>query len=166
MLHPRDIDLIRSAAHSDPFSVLGPHDDGQGGWTVGVFLPHAETVTPLGRATGGMLRLKLTRRHDDGLFEGLGAGTRPTDYPLRVRWSGGAESVIDNPYRFGRVLGEMAVWLLADGSCSRSSERTPARSAVCKVRPSRSGRRMHRALAWSVTSTAGKVAATRCGIKP
>ena len=53
MLHPRDIDLIRSAAHSDPFSVLGPHDDGQGGWNVRVFLPHAETVTLLGRASGG-----------------------------------------------------------------------------------------------------------------
>ena len=128
MLHPRDIDLIRIAAHCDPFSALGPHDNGRGGWNVGVFLPPAETVTPAGRATGGMLRLKLTRRHDDGLFAGLGAGTRPTDHPRRVRRSGVAESVIDDPYRFGRVLGEMDVWLLADGSHLRPFESLGANS--------------------------------------
>src|SRR2546427_980882 len=111
MLAERDIDLLRAAAHADPFSVLGPHDDAQGGWSVGVFLPGALAVTLLDAA--GMAPLvELACRHPDGVFEGAGTGARLTDYRLRVRWSGGNDSVLDDPYRFGPVLGEMDAWLL------------------------------------------------------
>ena len=121
MLHERDIDLIRTAAHVDPFSVLGPHDDGRGGWTLCVFLPGAEHVT-MRAAAGDKPSLELACRHEDGLFEGSGTGSVPTDYRLGVRWSGGAESVLDDPYRYGPVLGEIDAWLLGEGSHLRPFE--------------------------------------------
>ena len=97
MLGERDIELLRAAAHADPFSVLGPHDDGQGGWTVCVFLPGAAAVTLLD-AAGVAPLLELACCHPDGVFEGAGTGARTSDYRLRVRWSGGSESVLDDPY--------------------------------------------------------------------
>ena len=121
MLAERDIDLLRAAAHADPFSVLGAHDDGQGGWTVCVFLPGAAAVTLLD-AAGEAPLLELACRHPDGVFEGAGSGARTSDYRLRVRWSGGSESVLDDPYRFGPVLGEVDAWLLGEGSHLRPFE--------------------------------------------
>jgi 1,4-alpha-glucan branching enzyme len=121
MLSARDIELIRTAAHGNPFSVLGPHAEGRDGWCVRVFLPgaaHVEVVDP-----GGSTRLlELARRHPDGLFEGHGSGARPADYRLRVRWADGPESLQDDPYRFGPVMGELDAWLLGEGSHLRPFE--------------------------------------------
>jgi 1,4-alpha-glucan branching enzyme len=120
MAHSHDIELIRSAAHGDPFSVLGPHDDGRGGWRLCVFLPGAVRV--LVEPPGAGSAAELARVHDDGVFEVQGSGPRPTDYRLRVRWGDGSEAVLDDPYRFGPVLGEMDVWLLGEGSHLRPFE--------------------------------------------
>jgi 1,4-alpha-glucan branching enzyme len=43
-------------------------------------------------------------------------------YQLRVRWLDGSESLIEDPYRFGTVLGDMDVWLLGEGSHLRPYE--------------------------------------------
>jgi len=122
MLHSRDIELICSASHGDPFAVLGVHEDRQGAWSLRVFMPRAASVTML-RADSGEPIVALTRRHDDGFFEGGAANrARPDDYRLRVRWADGNEDVLDDPYRFGPVLGEIDVWLLGEGSHLRPFE--------------------------------------------
>jgi len=121
MLPARDIELIRTAAHGNPFSVLGPHAEGRDGWCVRVFLPAAKHVDMLA-ADGVSHLVALACRHPDGFFEAHGHGPRPHDYRLRVRWGDGHESVLDDPYRFGPVLGEMDAWLLGEGSHLRPFE--------------------------------------------
>jgi 1,4-alpha-glucan branching enzyme len=121
MLRERDIELIRGAGHGDAFAVLGVHDDGQGGWSLRVFLPHAAAVTMIDDTSGAAI-VALDRVHPDGFFEGGASGAAPSAYRLAVRWNDNNGSVIDDPYRFGVVLGEVDAWLLGEGSHLRPFE--------------------------------------------
>jgi 1,4-alpha-glucan branching enzyme len=105
--------------HGNPFAVLGPHPRGDGATWVRVFAPHAVAVT----VVAGPHAWPLQRRDADGLpdlFEGETAARGP--YLLRLRWGGGGETVLEDPYRFGTVLGEMDVWLLGEGTHLRPFE--------------------------------------------
>jgi 1,4-alpha-glucan branching enzyme len=120
MISNHDIDLIRSASHGDPFAVLGPHADASGVLWLRVFQPGAVQVELL--AADGTRLGPLARRHDDGFFEGELPATASAEYRLRVAWPNGDASIIDDPYRFPPVLGEMDVWLLGEGSHLRPYE--------------------------------------------
>ena len=121
MLSDRQIDLIRSARHGDPFSVLGVHPDSTGALWLRVFVPGAQHVVALEAGTGEPIAT-LQRRHPDGFFEALLALTDVPDYRLQLRWPDGAVSIVDDPYRFGPVLSELDVWLLAEGTHLRPCE--------------------------------------------
>jgi len=115
MLPDSEIDLLRSASHSDPYSVLGPHRGTDQRLWLRVFLPGAAKVDAL-EPDGATRLATLPRRHDDGFFEAeLPAGSS-TDYRLKVQWRDGEQSVLDDPYRFPPVVGEMDVWLMGEGS--------------------------------------------------
>jgi 1,4-alpha-glucan branching enzyme len=116
MLTPEQIEALRQGRHGDPFAVLGPHPGSAGNVLVRAFLPGALAVQAVAQGKSWPLWL----RHADGIFEGPFAASGP--YQLRVRWHDGSESLIDDPYRFGPVLGEMDVWLLAEGSHLRPYE--------------------------------------------
>ena len=130
MLHAVDVDLVRSACHGDPFSVLGPHHQEDDSLSLRVFLPGAEAVTVLDAATGKVLG-SLALRHEDGFFEatlpalssafspGADAGAA---YRLQVNWRDGRQSIIDDPYRFAPLLTETDAWLLGAGSHLRPHE--------------------------------------------
>ncbi len=120
MIQERDIDLIRTASHGDPFSVLGVHADERGYLWLRAFLPAAASVELLG--AGGVALAALELRHANGFFECAFPVGAPADYRLKVRWADGNESVIDDPYRFPPVLGEMDVWLMGEGSHLRPYE--------------------------------------------
>ena len=120
MIQGHHVDLIRHAAHGDPFSVLGVHADEEGWMWLRVFQPGAERVDLLG--AGDQDLATLVKRHDDGFFEGPFPVGAPPEYRLRVHWPDGVVSVIDDPYRFPPVLGEMDVWLLGEGSHLRPYE--------------------------------------------
>ncbi|HKW84676.1 MAG TPA: 1,4-alpha-glucan branching enzyme, partial [Burkholderiaceae bacterium] len=117
MLSEREVDLVRTAQHGDPFSVLGPHRDAQGQVWIRAMLPGASEVAALDAASGEPLGALLPR-HADGVFEGrLAAGAADTpNYRLQVRGPDGSVAIVDDPYRFPPVLGELDVWLLAEGS--------------------------------------------------
>ena len=120
MLADVDIELIRTARHRDPFAVLGPHADGDGRMWLRAFLPGAVDVDVLG-ADGDAVRGRLAQRHADGFFEGpLDASADA--YRLQVRWADGGTSVVDDPYRFPPVLGDLDVWLLGEGTHLRPYE--------------------------------------------
>ena len=115
MLNPQEVELIRTGRLADPFSVLGPHVDALGNTWVRAFVPGATAV----QVHHGDQRTAMLLRHADGVFEApVPAGI----YQLGVTWHGGASAVLDDPYRFGPVLGEMDAWLLAEGSHLRPYE--------------------------------------------
>jgi 1,4-alpha-glucan branching enzyme len=145
MLPDHEIELVRNAAHGDPFAVLGMHADAAGRHWLRAMLPGAAQVTVLEAASGAALG-SLAQRNPDGFFEGLLAtgatramatttsatatatatttatATERPDYRLQVRWADGSVVVIDDPYRFAPVLGELDVWLLREGSHLRPYE--------------------------------------------
>jgi 1,4-alpha-glucan branching enzyme len=116
MLTPEQIEALTQGRHGDPFAVLGPHPGSAGNMLVRAFLPGASAVQAVAQGKSWPLWL----RHADGVFEGPFAAAGP--YQLRVRWHDGTESLQEDPYRFGPVLGEMDVWLLAEGSHLRPYE--------------------------------------------
>ena len=120
MVNPLDIELICTARHGDPFSVLGPHAEGSG-VSIRAFLPGARQVQVLDAATGQPLAT-LEKRHADGFFEQLLALPAQAPYRLQVRWNDGQTAVLEDPYRFRPVLGEMDVWLLSEGTHLRPYE--------------------------------------------
>jgi 1,4-alpha-glucan branching enzyme len=121
MLHPKDVASICNASHHDPFSVLGPHGAAAKRRSVRCFLPGAAKVTVLD--TRGVPLGVLTLQHVDGFFEGMVNLGQSDPYTLHVNWASGLEdTVIEDPYRFGPVLGELDVWLLGEGTHLRPFE--------------------------------------------
>ena len=129
MLQTHDIELIRQAAHGDPFSVLGPHVQSSGRVSVRAFIPGAAQVLVVAASTQRVLAT-LARRHDDGFFERVLTARLQTPYQLHVRWADGSDVVLEDPYRFGPVLGDMDVWLLGEGTHLRPFEVLGARPAT------------------------------------
>ena len=116
MTSKEDIEALRLGQHSDPFAVLGPHAGADGESHITVFLPGAVAV----QAEAGARAWPLMQVHEDGMFEGPAAITG--HYQLRVRWHDGNETLQQDPYRFGTVLGDVDVWLLGEGSHLRPYE--------------------------------------------
>ena len=121
MLPDAEIDRLRHAAHGDPFAVLGVHADAAGRLWLRTLLPGAAQVAVLDASNGELLGA-LKSRHADGFFEGPLATTERPNYRLQVRWSDGHSAIVDDPYRFPPVLGELDIWLLGEGSHLRPFE--------------------------------------------
>ncbi|WP_264568159.1 1,4-alpha-glucan branching protein GlgB [Rhodoferax antarcticus] len=125
MLPPQDIDRICRANHNDPFGVLGPHTIKGNQTSVRCFLPTAQTVTVV--SPDGQVLGELVQQHPDGFFEGVVSAKRDAPYQLRVVWASGFTHLLEDPYRFPLVLGEMDVWLLGEGTHLRPFEVLGAR---------------------------------------
>ncbi|MEY4755712.1 MAG: hypothetical protein RJA34_610 [Pseudomonadota bacterium] len=121
MLNPHDIELICSARHGDPFSVLGPQPAGEGRVSYRAFLPTALQVQVVDGAQETVLGT-LKQHHADGFFESEVPAATSAPHRLRVMWGNGEQSLLDDPYRFGTVLGDMDVWLLGEGTHLRPYE--------------------------------------------
>ncbi|WP_213880139.1 1,4-alpha-glucan branching protein GlgB [Pseudomonas sp. dw_358] len=109
---PADIEALIRAEHQDPFSILGPHPDGAEGQYIRAYLPNALSVQVLARDSGDTLG-PLEQSATPGLFTGHFAGRQP--YLLKVQWAGG-EQVSEDPYSYGALLGEMDLYLFAEGN--------------------------------------------------
>ena len=122
MLPKTDIDLLRQGRHPDPFAVLGLHRDASGQAWVRALMPGALSVAVIA-ASGGQPLATLPQVHADGLWEGpVALSEGAAAYRLQVRWADGALQTLDDPYRFGPLLGEMDAWLLAEGTHLRPFE--------------------------------------------
>jgi len=109
----KDVEALVRAEHPDPFSILGPHDDEQGGQFIRVFLPEALSVQVLSR-DGSETLGSLEANQVPGLFVGQ-FGTRQP-YLLKIQWAGG-EQITEDPYSFSQLLlGEMDLYLFAEGN--------------------------------------------------
>jgi 1,4-alpha-glucan branching enzyme len=118
------LEAIAHGDHGDPFAVLGLHpaDDGL---VFRTFQPHADRVWLLDAKNGRSLG-ELSREHPAGLFTtNLPDRKEPFAYRLRLE-AGEQRREIDDPYRFPAILGEMDVYLIAEGNHLRVYEKLGA----------------------------------------
>ena len=115
MIDPREVadipvlNRIVEGRFDDPFSVLGPHRKGRLRY-VTAYDPGATEMAAL---VEGKAHPLAPVEGYPGLFQGKVAGARP--YRLRGRRDG-EEWQVEDPYRFGPVLGEMDEYLLGEGT--------------------------------------------------
>ena len=99
-----------TARHGDPFSLLGRHQV-EGGFVVRTFQPDAEAVEIVARASDLTLG-RLARIHPDGLWSGRVSSDEP--YLLRLTVAG-RRLDLEDPYSYPPLLGELDLYLLAEG---------------------------------------------------
>ena len=108
------LQALAAGQHGDPFALLGPHA-ARKNWTVRCFQPRAERVEVITR--GGESLGEAYALGPEGLFE---ARVPLPMQPYRLRVHAASEvSDIDDPYRFGSVLGELDRHLIGEGRHER-----------------------------------------------
>src|SRR5579883_3635381 len=118
------LDALREGRHGNPFAVLGMHEE-EGRVVVRAMLPWARKLAVI-EAESGEIAAELPLQHRDGLFAGAIPGRdRPFRYRLRAEGALGPAE-FEDIYRFPPVLGELDVYLLAEGSHLRSWEKLGA----------------------------------------
>jgi 1,4-alpha-glucan branching enzyme len=103
---------LAEGRHNNPFAILGPHREG-GGRVVRTLQPQAASVELLDRR--GNRLAGFSRVHPGGVFVAP-LPPRLSSYRLRVTREDGGSGVIDDPYRFPSMLGELDFYLLGEGS--------------------------------------------------
>ncbi len=132
MLSKSDVNATVRGAHPDPFAVLGPHEVAEG-LAIRVFRPHVRGVDLV---VGETEPKPFTRVHPEGLFEiVVASATREAfDYRVRLGWSDGSASVIDDPYRYGPVLTNFDLHLFGEGTHFQAFEKLGARRITHGIR--------------------------------
>jgi 1,4-alpha-glucan branching enzyme len=103
---------IVTGREGDPFGVLGPHQLGTG-TVIRAFQPGAKRVALVDERDETLVEAE--RIDDAGFFEAFCVGSGPSRYRLRIEDAHGTR-VIEDPYRFGPLLGELDAWLFAQGN--------------------------------------------------
>ena len=107
-LDPDAIARLLTAAHDDPFSVLGQHLVGRTRWVSAIDPGAHELAAVIGTKTYPLARVQ------GGLFSGKVPGKAV--YRLRGTGADGATWDYDDAYRFGPVLTDLDEYLLGEGT--------------------------------------------------
>jgi len=108
---PGEIQAIVNGYHGDPRKVLGPHQFVSGEWEVRAFLPEVESAELL----IGELTHKMTREDPAGFFCVKLKGD-PKPYRIAQKTWQRIESVIDDPYRFDKLVSSFDLHLFLEGT--------------------------------------------------
>ncbi|NJO31972.1 MAG: 1,4-alpha-glucan branching enzyme, partial [Rhodospirillales bacterium] len=118
------LSAIIDGRHSDPFAVLGPHEEG-GAVIIRAFVPAASRMEVIDSGTGASVA-HMTRIAEPGFFE-VELRQKPVWFGYRLRASNdGGSWEFDDPYRFGPVLGDIDDHLIREGTHQRLWERLGA----------------------------------------
>jgi 1,4-alpha-glucan branching enzyme len=109
-LPPAALAALEHAEVGDPFALLGPQRSG-GSTILRAWLPRARQVEVQAGPGGKWSRLKEVQL--PGLFAGRIAQRH--GYRLRIHWPDAVQETED-PYSFGLLLGEMDLYLIAEGN--------------------------------------------------
>jgi len=110
-----DVDAILSAQHFEPYSFLGLHKSSKSDYlTVRTFQPNAKAVSVVDPITKRTIN-RLIQIGDTGIFTIVTRRKKQFKYLLKVTASSG-EKLIYDPFSFPLVLGELDVYLLAEGN--------------------------------------------------
>ncbi|MBI4478105.1 MAG: 1,4-alpha-glucan branching protein GlgB [Acidobacteria bacterium] len=121
VIHPADeaaVESISRGTHGDPFAILGPHvinSNGRAFLRIRTMQPGAARVDLL-RAGSPDAPRAFSRRSAEGLFEIDLDTIERVDYRLRVTFGDGQTREIDDPYRYGPVLGDVDLHLFNEGT--------------------------------------------------
>lgn len=109
-----EIEAIVKARHGDAFAFLGMHKTARG-VRVRVMLPQAQQVEVIDSSSGNVVA-EAVRAHPEGLFiADIPGRNEPFRYKLRVA-DGVMTREFDDIYSFSPVLGELDLYLLAEGN--------------------------------------------------
>jgi 1,4-alpha-glucan branching enzyme len=123
-----DVEALAQARHGDPFAVLGMHES-DGALAVRAMLPGASAVDVVDAASGRVVAT-LAPLHGAGVFGGrIPRRRKRFAYRLRVTWPGAIVD-IEDPYRFAPLLGELDLWLFAEGTHTRLHDKLGAHRRV------------------------------------
>ncbi|KAF1054638.1 MAG: 1,4-alpha-glucan branching enzyme GlgB [Stenotrophomonas maltophilia] len=115
MIHANEtrehLERLKRGEDGNPFAVLGPHPEGDG-VRVRAWLPGAQGVELIDAHNGASLGT-LEQEDAAGIF------SRRFDqvpaYRLRIQWPESVQE-IEDPYAFGALLGELDLYLFAEGN--------------------------------------------------
>ena len=128
MFDKTTVAALMAGEHHEPFAVLGLHPH-EAAWVIRVLLPGAREVLVLEKP--GQRRVAtLHRVGTSDVFEALlTPHPERLNYQLEIDW-GSHRQVLEDPYRFGPLLGEMDLWLLGEGTHHRPYEQLGAHPLV------------------------------------
>ena len=111
----KDISAILSASHPEPFSFLGLRRDPQSGYLIiRTFQPAAKKVAIVSKNSGRTVK-HLVQVADTGVFEIATRRKKPFDYLLKIS-DGLNEKLVEDPFSFPIVLGDLDIHLLTEGN--------------------------------------------------
>ena len=120
------IHALVAGQHGDPFSVLGPHRERDGGLTIRAFVPDARQVAVV---ADGVPPHPLKSVHSAGLWaDTLPPGTSER-YRLVVTGPDGHVQELEDPYRFPSTLSDYDLHLLGEGTHYRIYDKLGAHRA-------------------------------------
>ncbi len=111
-LDQTEYQALLGGRHSNPFAVLGPHGAAGNRW-VRTLQPQAQQVDLLDRK--GKFLKTFEASHAAGIFE-TSLPARLRTYRLRLTNRDGSQSIIEDPYRFPSLFGELDLHLLSEGA--------------------------------------------------
>jgi len=109
LLDKTAVGALIEGREADPFALLGPHET-TSGTVIRAVLPGASSATVVDLQ--GKTLATFRRTHPNGLFEATLPARVP--YRLRIDWQGVMQETED-PYAFPPLLGQLDVYLLAEG---------------------------------------------------
>ncbi len=117
-LDPAEIAALLHGSHNDPFRVLGPHRAGED-LVIRVFRPEAKAVEIVAAKDPSRM-FAAERLHIEGLYQAtIPNETRAFSYYVRVTGFDGSEQTLRDPYSYGPIMGQLDLYLFAEGKDKR-----------------------------------------------